>query len=102
MATRLRVCCPCGEQDIDPPLLTVQICDTDPAFSYYEFPCDVCGYVRRPASPSVIYVLRDVGVGWAHFTVPLEVVEPHTGPQLTAEDLTGSPFDWDAIVGDVA
>lgn len=102
MATRLNVRCACGERLIDPPLVTVNICDTDPGLSFYSFPCDVCGYVRRPATQEVMHVLWDAGVGWAHFTVPLEVVEPHGIVPLTAEDLTGSPFDWDTLVEDVA
>lgn len=77
----------CGEIELAPTGLRLVVFDSGKAH-YYEFFCPKCKlYKRRPADDSVQKMLVGGGVPCDYRHVPFELLEPHTGPPITMDDV---------------
>lgn len=76
-----------GQFEVPIHAVTLNVCTTDPALSYYTFPCLRCGIVQRPADLRITAILYGANVRLIHWTVPAEALEPHSGPAITWDDL---------------
>lgn len=86
--TTIKASCPtCGEVVLTPTDLSLMVCSHS-ALSYYHFACPSCASdVRKPADDHVVSLLMSGGVPATVWEVPDEALEPHTGPDLSYDDL---------------
>ena len=86
--TTIKASCPtCGEVELTPADVRLMVCSHAP-LSYYAFTCTGClETVKKPADDHVVSLLVSGGVPAEVWEVPLEALEPHTGPALSYDDL---------------
>ena len=102
-AIKVRVVCPgCGPQVVPAAQLRCEV-EAEADKGLCELSCPVCSatlVVRAQAA--AVEVMRDGGAGHMTGSVPFELLEPHTGPPLTWDDLLdfkqaldgNEPFDF--------
>ena len=87
-AIKVRVVCPgCGPVVLPAKELR---CELEPAGAngICELSCPVCStMVLVPAGPAAVETMRDGGAGHMSGSVPFELLEPHTGPPLSWDDV---------------
>jgi hypothetical protein len=95
--TTIKASCPaCGEVELTSPDVTLMVCN-QASLSYYTFGCPTCrDEVRKPADDHVVSLLMSGGVRAVVWEVPSEVLETHTGPALSYDDL----LDFALALGD--
>lgn len=88
MQTTIKVTCPgCGDLTVARDDVLV-VCFTFGGGDYYQFFCQKCATtVRKPATDTVVNILRGGGVPLRVVDRPAEALEPHDGPALTCDDL---------------
>jgi hypothetical protein len=86
--TTIRAQCPsCGDVRLTAQDLTVRVCSDDDRGSYH-FRCPGCDApVAKPASDHIVELLVSSGVPLEMWRRPAELLEAHTGPALTPDDL---------------
>jgi len=86
--TTIKATCPgCGEVELTPDDIELRVCTHAPA-SYYVFDCPLCHTdIQKPADDRVIQLLISGGVKALVWELPDEVLETHSGPALTHDDL---------------
>lgn len=86
--TTIKASCPCcGDVELTPAQVRLVVC-TVPDWSYYTFTCGTCrDEVRKPAGSDVISLLQTGGVPIERWLVPAEALEPHSGPDITYDDV---------------
>ena len=84
----VRATCPaCGDVDLKPTGVQVEICVTT-GVATYSFLCLGCRLmVNRPADDQVVEALSQVGVKIVRWELPAELSEPKFGPAITHDDL---------------
>jgi rRNA maturation protein Nop10 len=87
MATIKATCPVCGDVKLRSRDLTVRVCaETDEGT--YGFACPRCGEpVDRAATPRILSLLVSAGVRTEVWHQPAELLEPHEGPPISADDL---------------
>lgn len=81
-------CQDCGQIQILPEDVNLQVCTNLYALSFYEFPCPGCGRkIRRPVDRQSVISLTEMGVTSHGWQVPLEALESHRGESLSYDDL---------------
>ena len=87
MATVRATCPTCGDVDLIPADVQVQVCSTTGAQAY-SFQCPGCRVlVNKAASDHVVAALAKVGVRSVTWALPAELAEPKVGPPITHDDL---------------
>ncbi len=86
--TTIKATCPsCGEVELTPDDIELRVC-THAAASYYVFGCPSCATdIQKPADDRVIQLLISGGVKAVVWELPGEVLEEHSGPAFTHDDL---------------
>ena len=86
--TTIKATCPgCGEVELTPDDIELRVCTHAPA-SYYVFGCPACrNPIQKPADDRVIQLLISGGVKALVWELPDEVLEVHSGPAFTHDDL---------------
>jgi hypothetical protein len=86
--TTIRAQCPtCGDVRLTAGELTVRVCSDDDHGSY-RFRCPGCDApVAKPASAHIVELLVSSGVRLEMWRRPAELLEHHSGPPLTPDDL---------------
>lgn len=81
--------CPtCGPLNLSSASFRCGIDPKSPGLAICEYICPSCSsIVLFPALPQAAEALMAYGAGRSSGTVPFEVLEPHSGPTLTADDL---------------
>jgi hypothetical protein len=91
MATIKATCPVCGDVDLTPRQVTVDVVeaiDESQARRSYHFHCPTCDdTVRKPADAEVVRLLASAGVRVRRVAVPAEAREPHNGAPLGYDDL---------------
>lgn len=102
--TTIRANCPsCGDVQLKASDLVVRVCSDDERGSY-AFKCPDCEMpVAKDASRRIVDLLVGSGVRMQVWRLPLELSEPHNGPDLTQDDRIDFHFeletdDWFSIV----
>ena len=94
---KVRVVCPgCGPLVVPAAELRCEV-EADGDNGLCELSCPVCSatlLVRAPAA--TVEVMRDGGAGHMTGSVPFELLEPHTGPPLSWDDLLDFKLALDA------
>lgn len=88
MATTIKASCPsCKDVELAPSAFHLTVYDAGNGH-FYEFFCPKC-YERivKPADESVQSLLMRGGVEHTFTHMPLELLEVHTGPALTVDDV---------------
>ncbi len=86
--TTIRATCPtCGDVELKPADLRLQVCNRA-EWSTYAFDCPTCAdEVKKPADEEVVALLVSGGVVARSWHIPTEALEPHTGARITYDDL---------------
>lgn len=86
--TTIKASCPgCGDVELTPQQVRLVVCSVK-AWSYYGFSCPEClEDVRKPAGTDVVSLLASGGVVAERWVVPAEVLEEHSGPALSYDDV---------------
>ena len=87
--TWIEATCPtCGAVEVTPGDIELGICKNHSDASYYRFTCPVCSdNVKKKAEDRVIELLIAEGVRPAHWSLPAEILETHSGPAITSDDV---------------
>jgi hypothetical protein len=90
--------CPtCGQVQLPPEVVHLVLC-TPRARSSYWFPCPGCREaIRKPADEHIISLLKGADVPVTLLAVPLEALEPHSGPPLTANDVLDALLELEQL-----
>lgn len=89
MTTIKASCCTCGEVELSPRDITLNVSARMPERSHYVFDCPVCkDRVEKPAGDDVIALLVHGGlVNKTPWEPPTHPEDPPGGPPLTEDDL---------------
>ena len=87
-AIKVRVVCPsCGPVVLPAAELRCEL-EADGSKGICELRCPDCSATLVvPAGPAAVATMRDGGAGRMTGSVPFELLEPHTGPPLSWDDL---------------
>jgi hypothetical protein len=87
--TRIKATCPdCGEVDLTPKDVRLEIGGSGGADSTYGFTCPTCrDFVRKPADERVVRLLLSGGVTPSLQKTPAEALERKDGPPINHDDL---------------
>lgn len=106
MSTQCRaVCTACDDViELHARDITLQSCVNDESRTFYSFECPVCAtHNERPLpDPDFVDALIAAGAVLVLWSVPLEVLEPHTGSALTVDDLIDFALELDIVDAHIA
>lgn len=92
LMTTIKSSCPiCGDKDLQPALMTLNIYENALERSYYCFTCTTChDIVAKPADAEVIALLLgalSAGLNVNRVHIPGEALETHVGWVITHDDI---------------
>jgi hypothetical protein len=95
-AIKVRVVCPgCGPVVLPAKELRCEV-QAPGGEGICELSCPVCSTLLIvPAGPVAVETMRDGGAGHMSGSVPFELLEPHTGPPLTWDDILDFKLELD-------
>jgi len=84
----IRATCPtCGDVELSSDDMQVLVCNTDKSAAY-AFRCPICRLmITKPTDHRVVEVLVSSGVALRTWELPAEILEVHTGPAITWDDI---------------
>lgn len=85
----INAACPdCGDVVLGPEDVTLMVCNNKSNCTYYRFMCPKClTMIRKFADSYVQAQLKKADVKPVLWKVPAEVLEKHTGPPISHDDL---------------